>query len=147
MCEVLAASHISLMVTGSVAAGYRDAGRATMDVDAVMDPTPTQLSDFATRVERAGLYVSADAAQEALVVRGMYNVGDPASGWKADFLIRKARPFSEAEFTRREEVALPGVPLAVTSVGNSTTATLEKIKLGASAREIEDARALLCINA
>ena len=48
---------IPFMLTGSVAAGYRGASRATMDVDAVIDPTVPQLRDFVRRVLDAGLYV------------------------------------------------------------------------------------------
>lgn len=102
--QSLVQSGIPFMITGSVAAGYRGAGRATMDVDAVIDPTQSQLSDFVARVKLAGLYVSAEAAHEALAARSMFNVIDPETGWKADLVVRKARAFSEAEFARRESV-------------------------------------------
>lgn len=102
----LADSGIPFMITGSVAAGFRGAGRATMDVDAVIDPTRAQLADFVTRLEQAGLYVSPEAAQEAFDVRGVFNVIDPDTGWKANLVLRKARAFSEAEFARREPVSI-----------------------------------------
>ena len=59
LCQLLADAKIPFMLTGSVAAAYRGASRATMDVDAVIDPTPAQLAHFVAGVESAGLYVSA----------------------------------------------------------------------------------------
>ena len=38
------------------------------------------------------------------------------SEWKADLIIRKHRPFSEAEFSRREATDFFGVRLAIASV-------------------------------
>ncbi len=44
LAQSLSASGTPYMITGSVAAAYHGAARATMDVDAVIDPTPTQLT-------------------------------------------------------------------------------------------------------
>ena len=46
-------------------------------------------------------YADRDAALAALESEGQFNVIDLASGWKIDLMIRKARPFSREEFTRR----------------------------------------------
>jgi hypothetical protein len=80
---LVAALHdagIPFMLTGSVASAYHGAGRATMGVDLVIDPQPSQLTAFLTRIEASGVYVSADAAREALAQRTMFNVMDPGSG-------------------------------------------------------------------
>lgn len=135
------------MLTGSVAAGYRGASRATMDVDAVIDPTALQLQAVVRRILNAGLSVSDDAANDALTTRGTFNVIDPESRWKADLIVRKHRSFSEQEFARRESVDFLGVTLAVASVEDIVLSKLEWATLGASLRQIEDVRALLRINA
>ena len=137
---------IPFMLTGSVAAGYRGASRATMDVDAVIDPSPAQLQAFVQRVLDAGLYVSDDAARDALATRGMFNVIDPDSGWKADLIVRKDRPFSEEEFARRESVDFLGITLSVATLEDVVLSKLEWATLGASSRQLEDVRALLRIN-
>jgi hypothetical protein len=54
------------------------------------------------------LYVSADAAMEALERESMFNVVDTATGWKADLIIRKSRSFSQVEFARRRGFDLEG---------------------------------------
>ncbi len=134
---------IPFMLTGSVAAAWHGAGRATMDVDLVVEPTAIQLDDFVGRVAASGAYVSAEAAREALVHRTMFNVVDPQTGWKADLIVRKARAFSEAEFARRQSVDFFGVTLDVASVEDVVLSKLEWAKLGGSLRQIEDVRALL----
>jgi hypothetical protein len=106
LSTLLSDAGIPFMLTGSVAAGYRGASRATMDVDAVIDPTASRLRAFVHAVPDAGLYVSEEAASDALATRGMFNVVDPLTGWKADLIVRKHRAFSEEEFDRREAVGL-----------------------------------------
>lgn len=98
----LTEQEIPFMLTGSVASAYHGAGRATMDVDLVIDPLPDQLETFVARVVEMGLYISLDAAREAFDRRTMFNVVDPESGWKADLILRKRRAFSETESERRQ---------------------------------------------
>lgn len=142
----LRGAGIPFMLTGSVAAGYHGASRATMDVDAVIDPTASRLSTFLNAVLDAGLYVSEEAASEALATRGMFKVVDPRTGWKADLIVRKHRAFSEEEFARREVVDFLGVEVAVATLEDIVLSKLEWAVLGASSRQLEDVRALLRIN-
>ncbi len=135
----LDAAGVPFMLTGSLAAAYHGAGRATMDIDLVIDPTPPQLQALVRSLEGSGVYVSRDAADEALTHRSMFNVVDPASGWKADLIIRKSRPFSDTELARRQAADYEGCALWV--------AKLEWAKLGGSGRQLEDVAALLRIQA
>jgi len=61
----LDAAGVPFMLTGSLAAAYHGAGRATMDIDVVIDPTEPQLRVLVGALERSGLYVSSNAADEA----------------------------------------------------------------------------------
>jgi hypothetical protein len=108
----LRAEGVPFMLTGSVAGGYHGAGRATMDVDLVIDPDPAQLEAFVARLAGLGAYVSVEAAREAFERRTMFTVVDPASGWRADIIIRKVRPFSEEEFRRRRAADYFGLAVA-----------------------------------
>lgn len=143
--ETLDSAGIPSMLTGSLAAAFRGASRATMDVDLVIAPAAAALDDFVHRIGALGLYVSADAAREALARQGMFNVVDPETGWKADLIIRKHRPFSEAEFSRREATDFFGVPLAIASLEDVILSKLEWARLGASGRQLDDVRMLLRI--
>lgn len=133
------------MLTGSVAAAYHGAGRATMDIDLVIDQSPRQLEVFVSAIDAAGRYVSLDAAREAMTNRTMFNVVDSASGWKADLIVRKQRLFSETEFARRQPIDFFGVKVAVATLEDVILSKLEWAKLGGSARQLDDVRTLLRI--
>ena len=80
---------------------------------------------------------------KALDSHGQFNAVDRDSGWKADFIIRKPRAFSETEFNRRRPAELYNVPIIVATAEDVLIAKMEWAKLGESARQIEDARAIL----
>lgn len=130
------------MLTGSLAAAYHGAGRATMDVDLVIAATADQLRALVASLAGADLYVSTEAALEALEEESTFNVVDTATGWKADLIVRKSRPFSRAEFERRRPVEFEGIRLWVATVEDTILAKLEWARLGGSARQIEDVAAL-----
>ena len=136
-------SGIPYMLTGSLASAFHGAARATMDIDLVIDPGPEQLETFLARVTALGVYVSPEAAREALMSRTMFNVVDGDSGWKADLIVRKARSFSVEEFGRRQPADFLGVPIDVATLEDIVLAKLEWAKLGGSARQVEDVRTLL----
>lgn len=144
--ESLTAVSIPFMLAGSVAAAVHGAARATMDIDLVIDPDSETLAAFVARIDAAGLYVSADAASEALATRTMFNVVDPETGWKADLIVRRNRAFSETEFARREAVDVAGVPISVATLEDVILSKLEWARLGGSARQIEDVQGLLRVS-
>lgn len=141
--DALGSAGIPAMLTGSVAAAVHGATRATMDVDLVIEAAPAGIDVFVDRMEARGYYVSREAAHDALASATMFNVIDPNSGWKADLIIRKARPFSEAEFARRETRELLGMSIAVSRVEDLIIAKLEWASLGGSSRQLEDVSTLI----
>lgn len=145
LAQAFSASGTPYLITSSVAAAYHGAARATMDVDAVIDPTPAQLATLARRLEAAGLDVSADAAREALADRTMFNVIDPETGWKADLIMRRHRPFSDEEFARQLPTDLLGERVVVATLEDVILSKLEWATLGGSTRQLEDERRLFAI--
>lgn len=143
----LHAQGIPFMLTGSVAAAFHGAGRATMDVDLVIEATREQLRALVASLGALDLYVSADAAMDALARESMFNVVDANTGWKADLIIRRSRRFSQEEFQRRHALEFEGSSLWVATVEDLIVAKLEWAKLGASARQIEDVTAMLRVAA
>lgn len=131
------------MLTGSFAAAVHGAGRATLDIDFVIDPTLAQLLALLRALEDPTLYLSADAAVEAHEHATMFNVIDTSTGWKADLIIRKPREFSQAEFARREPVEFDGAQIWTATQEDLILAKLEWHKLGASTRQLDDAVRLM----
>jgi hypothetical protein len=146
LATALGDAGIPFMLTGSLASAYHGAGRATWDLDLVIDPQlPAHLETFVRAVENLGMYVSEDAAREALARHSMFNVVDIESGWKADLLIMKPRAFSREEFGRRLAVQFLGVSLEIATLEDVIISKLEWAKLGESGRQLEDVASLLRI--
>ncbi len=145
VAAALEASGVPFMVTGSVAAAYHGAPRATFDIDLVIEATEDQLHRVVAELTASGLYASDTAALEASQLEGMFNVVDPASSWKVDLIIRKSRPFSRAEFERRLPFTFESTALAVASLEDVILAKLEWAQHGGSARQLEDVASLLAL--
>lgn len=145
MVEALRSNGIPHMLTGSTAAGWYGAPRTTLDIDLVIDPTQEQLEQLLTSLQRPGMYVPDEAAHEALAQQGMFNVIDSQTGFKADLILRKSRPFSHTEFLRRVPIELDGTPTFVATLEDVIVAKLEWARLGGSSRQLDDVAALLVI--
>lgn len=141
----LRAADIPFMLTGSLVAAYYGTPRATQDIDVVVESQPDRLKEFVNSLRAAGMYVDLDAALEALRTGGQFNAIDPETGWKADLIIRKSRPFSESEFSRRRESELFGVEVALATLEDLIIAKLEWSELGDSELQRRDIRELLDI--
>lgn len=141
--RILGEVQVPYMLTGSLAAAYYANPRATQDVDLVIQLTVDQIDALVAGLSAAGMYVSPEAAREAFRTRGQFNVIDPESGWKADLIVRKNRPFSEAEFGRRRSATLLGLELALTSPEDLVIAKLEWSVLGDSELQRRDLIQLL----
>ncbi len=131
------------MLTGSYASSLHGMPRATQDIDIVIAPSQTQLVALLRLFPDTEYYVSEAAALDAFARRSQFNVIDFATGWKVDFILIKSREFSREEFGRRSTVLLEDVPLSVASAEDVVIAKLEWAKLGASARQIEDAAGII----
>ncbi|HEU4557134.1 MAG TPA: hypothetical protein VFS20_04765 [Longimicrobium sp.] len=112
-------------------------------MDFVISPTRAEMRALVQQLKEAGCYVDERVAFEALDSHGRFNAIDQETGWKADFIIRKPRPFSETEFNRRRPAELYNVPIIVATAEDVLIAKMEWAKLGESARQIEDATAIL----
>jgi hypothetical protein len=141
--RALEQAGISYMLTGSLAAAYYATPRATQDVDIVIEVEPESLEGLVELLLGQGFYVSLDAAQEALRTRGQFNAIDPDRGWKADFIVRKDRPFSRTEFERRQSSTILGVELPIARLEDVVIAKLEWAHMGDSELQRRDALQLL----
>lgn len=131
------------MLTGSFASSYHGDPRTTRDIDLVVDPTRDALERFVQGLEPERFYVSPEAAREAFERRGQFNVVLLDSGWKADLILRKDRPFSRSEFERRQAAAIAGVEVFVATAEDTIVAKLEWARAGESERQIRDVVGIL----
>lgn len=141
--DALEQAGVPYMLTGSYASSFHSLPRATRDLDFVIAPTREQIRSLVSALPKDQYYVDEGAALEALNTHGQFNVIDTTTGWKADFIIRKPRPFSQSEFARRYRTTIDGVELAIATAEDVVVAKLEWAKLGSSQRQIEDVVTIL----
>lgn len=140
----LESAGIPYMVTGSVVSAIHGEPRATRDIDVVIDPEPGELEVFLEAFPLDRFYVN--DAQSALARRDMFNVLDLSSGWKADLVIRKDRPFSREELARRQRFVIAGVEAWVATVEDAILSKLEWVSLSGSGRQRRDVVQMLIAN-
>jgi hypothetical protein len=109
----------------------------------VIDSSREALERFERELERERFYVSSEAARDAFERRGQFNVVLLDSGWKADLILRKDRPFSRAEFERRQPAEIAGVQVFVATAEDTIVAKLEWARAGESERQLRDVIGIL----
>jgi hypothetical protein len=136
----LTTAKIPFMVVGSLCSSYHGEPRFTRDADVIIDPTPAQLDHLLALFAQGGeaIYVSPEAARDALRTRHQFNVIDTAGGFKADLIFRKQRPFDNEEFQRRQTVSWHGQPMPMATAEDVILAKLEWNKIGPSEQQVTD---------
>jgi hypothetical protein len=114
-----------------------------MDLDVVIDPTRDGLRGFLDALDPERFYVDRDVALDALRTRGMFNVIEAATGWKVDFVIRKATAHAAEELRRRMPGVLLGVSVMVATAEDVILAKLAWAKASASTRQLDDVAGIL----
>lgn len=132
------------MVKGSFASAIHGQPRATRDLDVVIDPDDGAIEVLVAAFPPERFYVG--DAVEAVRLRDMFNIIDTRSGWKVDLIVRKARPFSESEFSRRVPAEVAGVRTFMTTPEDAILSKLEWQLLSASYVQRRDVLEMLVAN-
>jgi len=141
--EALQRAGVPYMLTGSFASSFHGAPRTTQDIDIVIAPTLGSLQRLVSEFPEDQYYVSREAALQAYGSESLFNVIDLESGWKIDFIVRKSRPFSVEEFTRRREAEVLGTNVTIASAEDVILSKLEWAKMAGSERQITDVAGIL----
>ncbi len=134
---ILNKAGVLYMLAGSLGSSFHGQPRATNDIDIVIDPTLGQLEKFLDLLG-TDFYVSRPTAVEALYKKLSFNIIDNKSGWKADMMIKRNRPFSSEEFNRRESGDFMGMKLDVLSAEDAILSKLEWYKQTQSNQQFRD---------
>jgi hypothetical protein len=135
------------MLTGSYASSLHSVPRATKDLDIVIFPNREQLTRLMEALPPQEYYSDLPDALESLKWRRQFNVIDYATGWKVDFIIPPFDEFNVEEFARRQTIEVEGLKLSVVSAEDVVVAKLLWAKAGESSRQIEDAAAVIRMQA
>jgi hypothetical protein len=143
---LLHAANIKHMIAGSFASTYHGEPRTTQDIDIVIDGTRKAVESFVSSLDTASYYCDLDAAVDAHTRRGQFNLVDMQSGWKIDFIFRKDRAFSIAEFARRQPANLLGCDVFVATAEDTIVAKLDWARDSGSERQLRDVASILAVS-
>ena len=143
--DQLDAVGVDYMIGGSVASSIYGEPRTTRDIDIVVAVDDTSLRDLFARFDRTLVYIDEPADDQPVRAGQMFNLLDTDGGWKVDLVVRKSRPFSIAEFVRRQRQEVLGVAAWVASVEDVILSKLEWAARSGSSRQIDDVRGIVAV--
>ena len=112
--RALNGSGIAYMITGSVAMNYYAFPRMTRDIDIVIELHRKDLTTF-VGLFKNDFYLSPDAIEEAITNREMFNIIHNKYVMKLDFIVKKPSKYLLAEFQRRQQIIIQGIPMWIAS--------------------------------
>jgi hypothetical protein len=137
--------NIEYMLSGSVALSVYTIPRMTRDFDFVVHLKPNDIEPL-TNYFKKDYYCDPDAVKEAVQNRGMFNIIDAASGYKADFIILKNESFRQTEFNRRIEIDFYDMPIYIVSAEDLLLSKLIWIQDLQSNIQMEDIKNIAALN-
>lgn len=92
--------NIPYLVTGAVAAMAYGEPRLTNDIDIVAAIDEKHIPSLLKSFPTGEFYISDEMIREAIDRHGQFSIIHPASGLKADVIIRQETPFDDSRFER-----------------------------------------------
>ncbi|HKC35428.1 MAG TPA: hypothetical protein VKB95_05170 [Chitinophagaceae bacterium] len=105
---------ISYMLSGSVAMSLYTQPRFTRDYDFVVNLKAEHINEVLKNF-REGYYINEESVKDAISGKGMFNIIDHKSGYKADFVILKDEPFRQTEFLRQRKMKFLDMNISIVS--------------------------------
>lgn len=134
---------IDYMIGGSTASSAYGEPRTTRDVDIVVEVDAASLQALFDSFDPASIYVDRVPSGDVVSPGEMFNIIDTRGGWKIDLVVRKDRPFSVVEFSRRHLVDVLGRQVMMATAEDVLLAKLEWAARSGSSRQIDDARGIV----
>lgn len=134
--------QIPYMVSGSVALNIYATPRMTRDIDVVIELKETDIEPFLQIFDK-GFYVSKVSVEEEVKRKGMFNVIDPSTGYKIDFILKKDSEYRVTEFSRRKRSMIFGFETWLVAPEDLIISKLVWIQELYSDRQMDDIKNLL----
>ena len=138
-------NNIPYMLSGSVAMSTYTLPRFTRDFDFIVHLKPSDALLLSNHFKE-GYYCDENAIQEAIQNKGMFNIIDHQSNYKADFVILKDEPYRQMEFSRRRQIDFLDINIYIVSPEDLLLSKLIWIQQLQSSQQMEDIRLLAQIS-
>ena len=140
MVATLDRGGIDYMVTGSIASSLQGEPRSTHDLDLVIALDSSDVPYLITSFPPPQFYLSESAVNEAIELRGMFNLLEAVEGDKVDFWLLTNEPFDQSRFARRYDERVFGMRLKVSSPEDTIVQKLKWVReTGGSKKAFLDA--------
>ncbi len=145
--ELLENLGVNYMLVGSMASMAYGESRFTLDIDIVVDLDSETVVSLCAGFPDPEFYVSLPAAEEAVRRRGQFNVIQPKSGLKIDFMLARNTAWGRHQLTRRQRVQLLPYHWGFTAAPEDVIlGKLVYFKEGQSEKHLRDISAMLKIS-
>ena len=138
-------NKIPYMLSGSMAMSTYTGPRYTRDFDFVVHLKPSDAVIVADYFKE-GYCCDKDAISEAIETKGMFNIIDHKSNYKADFIILKDQAFRITEFERRQIVDFLDMKIYLVSPEDLLISKLVWIQELQSAVQADDIKLLTAMD-
>lgn len=142
ICNELDKEGIIYMVSGSLALNIYATPRMTRDIDIVIELAEQDIDKF-IKIFKDHFYIYKPTVEEEVRRKGMFNVIDNRTGYKADFIILKDNEYRQLEFSRRKRTTVLGFEAWVVSIEDLIISKLIWTQQLQSNRQIDDIQNLL----
>jgi hypothetical protein len=140
--DALERRGLAYMVAGSFASNFHGIPRMTQDAALVVEVDEPGVALLVRELQQE-FHVSEDAAREAVRLRRLFNAIHLGTGFKVDLVIKKDRPFSDAELARRTGGQLAGRGVSFASAEDTILTKLEWSRDASSDRQYDDAQGII----
>jgi hypothetical protein len=134
-------NHVPYMLSGSVAMSTYTIPRFTRDFDFIVHLKPEDALLLSNHF-KDGYYCDEDSIREAIIYKGMFNIIDHKSNYKADFVILKDETYRKTEFERRRQIDFLDMKVFFVSVEDLLLSKLIWIQELQSSIQAEDIKLL-----
>lgn len=107
IAQKLDSLNIPYMLTGSFAMSYYAVPRMTRDIDIVIELNASNMALFIHQF-KDDYYLSEESILDSVKQEFIFNLIDPESSIKIDFIIRKKSEYRKIEFDRRIKLEIAG---------------------------------------
>jgi hypothetical protein len=134
-------NNIPYMLSGSMAMSTYTVPRFTRDFDFIVHLKPNDALLLSASF-KDGYYCDEDSIREAIEHKGLFNIIDYKSNYKADFVILKDEPYRQEEFSRRSQIDFLDMKIYIVSPKDLLLSKIIWIQELQSSLQAEDIRIL-----
>jgi Nucleotidyltransferase of unknown function (DUF6036) len=138
-------NNIPYMLSGSVAMSTYTLPRFTRNFDFIVHLKPKD-SLLLAEYFKEGYYCDEDSVRDAISNKGLFNIIDHKSNYKADFVVLKDEPYRLEEFGRRREIDFLDMKIYCVSPEDLLLSKIIWIQELQSSQQMEDIKSLSQMN-